>query len=194
MNFDNEFDLISRSEFQASSDDDNNDIIIAVNSVNSVPSINENTERRIICSKQSDKTTNGSIDGENVQNITSIGVNEKKSAMCSTCERKINDVFNICSNMFGEFRKYAEESLVRIGFIEDAMIKNGFLASRTQKSKAAEMFENSRMFAVSNCLPIKNIDDFGRFEENLKNDEFRNTAVSWQWVNRNQIESVHDNN
>lgn len=114
---------------------------------------------------------------------TSNSANSQKNNPIHVRDQDDMEIKVLCQTILSEFRQFRKESLARIGTVEDAMLNNGLLSmlNNSNKSKSAEMFEKSRIFGKSNRLPITNQLDFLEFEENLKDDEFRKTAVNKQY-------------
>lgn len=162
INFDHEFDSLS-----SMATDHTSPSVLIVDSTNS----NDATDN---------ETTNGdSTNG--VLNRTFIGKSQflfekDTSNIFDGKNRCVNETLGICQQILLEFRQYAKESLTRIQILEESLIENGMVSKR--KPKAAEVFEKSRMFLMSNRLPIKNKDDFDAFEKHILDDDFKEIAVS----------------
>lgn len=120
-------------------------------------------------------------DSKKIVNNASIGNQSINLFKNESVEGKIGHdsrIFDICQQILLEFRHYAEESSTRISILEEAMIKNGSLTMH--RSRATDNFENSRLFAKSNRLPISNDADFNVFEKNLGDEDFKFIAVIFQ--------------
>lgn len=147
INLDNEFDNILL--------DANQNKVIS-----NSPNANKSSNHGILCDVE--------LCGEKKDKLSGLSFeNHKKSSD--------DPILSICQSILSEFRNYAKESLARISILEEAMIKNGILT--LQKPKAAENFENSRIFSKSNRLPISNDADFHEFEKNLEDEDFKNVTV-----------------
>lgn len=90
-------------------------------------------------------------------------------------ETKCNDlsqVFGMCRQILCQMNEIS----ARISVIEDTVIK-GSPVLKDRKSNIVQKAENSRIFGLTNRMPIQNLRDLNAFEDNLNTEEFRNTAV-----------------
>lgn len=97
-----------------------------------------------------------------------------------TTERNNNssEVLELLRHMSNQLNELAARS----SLIEDNMMQlmNGSSVSnlmRDRKSSILKKVEESRIFRLTNRMPLQNLKDLEAFEENLKKVEYRNIAV-----------------
>lgn len=138
-------------------------------------------------SQQTEQATVVNFDDEfdtlSATQSTSHSANSRTESPIHVRGQDDTEIKVLCQTILSEFRHFAKESLARIGTVEEAMLNNGLLSmlNNSSKLKSAEMFEKSRIFGKSNRVSITNEADFLGFEKNLKDDEFRKTAVNKQY-------------
>ncbi|XP_031625088.1 uncharacterized protein LOC116348694 [Contarinia nasturtii] len=90
------------------------------------------------------------------------------------------DKFNeSCLKILWELQANSKETLARIALLENAMFKNEHLAMMiNQKSSLVKKIEDAKMFTTANNLPIQNANQLDKFEENLKEEKFKELAVN----------------
>lgn len=130
-----------------------------------------------------------SVDSIDIHQVTKKGLPEKMSD--NRDRNKIEQNFvsevqtamaekNACKRKFNEINSKMDELLARFNVIERILIKK----TSNSKDDVVEVDEQDEVdakretFVRSNELPIKTINDLNRFEANLKNPVFLNTAVS----------------
>lgn len=95
---------------------------------------------------------------------------------------------NANSDLIQKLYYNSVEALARLSTIEDALIKNGVLKPVKAKTNANDSAVEA--FMVANNLPLKALDGLEMFELNLKNDAFKQTAVSKHIVNFSHLMTV----
>lgn len=95
----------------------------------------------------------------------------------SHSEQSDADPFLKLFNVVNQVLKKTDEILVRVGLIEESLIKKGELITAN-----VDLFDKFNTFVEENKLPFMTAMEVDKFEANLKNDEFRNNAVSYIYV------------
>lgn len=92
--------------------------------------------------------------------------------------KSINDIHSICAMLLNRFETYSRETLARISLLEDAMLSGGSTQAGYQSSNLVQKIEHANVFSKANNLPIKDSDNLHKFETNLKDEKFKDIAVS----------------
>lgn len=80
------------------------------------------------------------------------------------------------TNLLKKLYENSIDILARVSVIEESMIKNGFLKPKSERlSLSKDHFDT---FMKSNNLPLKSVEHMNTFNQNLKNEAFKKTAVS----------------
>lgn len=187
LNFDEEFDSsdTSQSERNKSSSifENHSGKIDNPNSLNvSIPdemsNIDKNGDEKVDEKVESEVMLLTSTETTHIRDMSQDVSKDTEFLSMLTESPASNEVLNICRLLLSEFRQNSRETLARISVMEDAMRKNGSLDQMAKKSSIANNIEEIRIFGLSNHLPLKNIDDLMKFEDHLRDVEFKKVAVS----------------
>lgn len=128
-------------------------------------------------STETDSTSKRQLD--DIVNMDSTNNKSSPPAQCVVSNKAVdkyslNDAIKLCQHILEELRHHAKETSARLFVMEKKIMSN---EGQSRKSNAVAKIEENRIFAVTNRLPLQNLNDLKQFEEGLKNNEFMKIAV-----------------
>lgn len=145
-----------------------------------LPSASHTTDFNKQFADLSAKITKGSVkEVAPIISIMNAGSSHKSSVTVQGDAVTNHHLHNGLSHSMNRMGKKLDEVLARF-----AVFERQFFNGQTVNVKEENNFpdpkeiEQHEAFMTSNRLPIKNVNDLNRFEQNLKNSEFLNATVS----------------